>query len=49
MTRIFFPPSIFLPKVFDMDFPKKVFVVFLNSPCYETPKNAIKIKTKAGR
>jgi hypothetical protein len=25
--------QLFRPKVFDMDFPQKVFVVFLNSPC----------------
>jgi hypothetical protein len=24
---------------------KKVLIMFLNSPCYETPKNAIKKKT----
>jgi hypothetical protein len=28
-----------------MDFLQKGFIVFLNSPCYETPKNAIKIKS----
>jgi hypothetical protein len=26
-------PQLFRPKVFDMYFPQKVFVVFLNSPC----------------
>jgi hypothetical protein len=30
--KVFFS-QLFRPKVFDMDFPQKVFVVFLNSPC----------------
>jgi hypothetical protein len=30
--KVFFP-QLFRPKVFDMDFPQNVFVVFLNSPC----------------
>jgi hypothetical protein len=30
--KVFFS-TFFGKKVFDMDFPKKVFVVFLNSPC----------------
>jgi hypothetical protein len=31
--KIFFP-QLFRPKVFDMDFPQKVFyIVLLNSPC----------------
>jgi hypothetical protein len=31
-----------LEKVFDMDFFAKIFVVFLNSPYRETPKNSYK-------
>ena len=38
--KVFFP-QLFRPKVFDMDFPKKFFMVFLNSPCWETHKNAM--------
>jgi hypothetical protein len=32
-----------------MDFFEKSFIVFLNSPCYETPKNAIKKLIKKKR
>jgi hypothetical protein len=31
--------------VFDMDFCKNIFMVFLNSPCRETPKNVLKKKS----
>jgi hypothetical protein len=41
-----FFPQLFRPKVFDMNFPQKVFMVFLNSPCRETHKNAIKKSQK---
>jgi hypothetical protein len=40
VKRLYFFLSVDLQKVFDMDFPQKVLVVFLNSPSYETPKNA---------
>jgi hypothetical protein len=30
--KVFFP-QLFRPKAFDMGFPQKVFMVFLNSPC----------------
>jgi hypothetical protein len=30
--KVFFP-QLFRPEVFDIDFPQKVFMVFLNSPC----------------
>ena len=38
--------QLFRPKVFDMDFPQKVFYGVLNSPCWETHKNAIKTISK---
>jgi hypothetical protein len=41
---------LFWGKVFDMDFLQTYFVVFLNSPYRETPKNALKLtKTKQRR
>jgi hypothetical protein len=38
--------SIFLEKVFDMDFLQNMFMVFLNSPYREAPKNVQKEKTR---
>jgi hypothetical protein len=35
--------SIFSGKFFDMDFLQKTIMVFLNSPCRETPKNVSRI------
>jgi hypothetical protein len=35
-----------LEKVFDMTFCKNIFMVFLNSPCRETPKNVLKKKSR---
>jgi hypothetical protein len=38
--------SIFLGKAFDMDFLQKYFMMFLNSPYRETPKNVLKKKSQ---
>jgi hypothetical protein len=40
--------SVFVEKVFDMDFLQKYFMVFLNSPYRENPKNLLLKKKSAG-